>query len=383
MPSEEGSTRPITSYAMGQLELLIVGPSGERTGGIARYIDEQRRHLDGVSVAEYRTGPGNADTMVAFVAGVLASLWRMVRFPFRRRPDVVHVHSSYRHSFYRKAFYVLFVAYVWRRPVVVHVHGSSFDDFLDDASAPVARFQSVVLGAAAAVVVLSEYWRDVLATRVPDDRIVVLPNAVPTEAYEPAFERDRQHVVFLSNLIERKGVAEFAAAIDALAARDDAPDFDVTVAGLGPLADRVEALAEDHEHVTYRGYVDEAEKRRLLDDATIYALPTYAEGLPIALLEAMAGGAAIVSTPVGSIPEVVGDENGRLVPAGDADALADALYELLRAPELVRRMGRRNRERAVEEFSWEATGDRLEALYAGLADDAERRPTVPEHVESA
>ena len=368
---------------MGRIELLVVGPDGDRTGGVARYMDEQGRHLDGVAVDEYRTGPGSVDTTAALVAGLLRSLWRMALFPLRRRPDVVHVHSSYGRSFFRKAFYVLFVAHVWRRPVVVHVHGSSFDDFLDTDSAALARFQSVVLGAAAAVVVLSDYWRDVLATRVPDERVVVLPNAVPTREYDPAFRRDRQHVVFLSNLVERKGVAEFAAAIDELAARDDAPDFDVTVAGLGPLAGRVEELAEDHEHVTYRGYVDESEKRRLLDDATIYALPTYAEGLPIALLEAMAGGAAIVSTPVGSIPEVVGDDDGRLVPAGDADALADALYELLRAPALVRRMGRRNRERAVEEFSWEATALRLEALYAGLADDAEQRPNVPEHVESA
>ena len=361
---------------MGQLELLIVGPSGERTGGIARYIDEQRRHLDGVSVAEYRTGPGNADTMVAFVAGVLASLWRMVRFPFRRRPDVVHVHSSYRHSFYRKAFYVLFATYAWRRPVVVHVHGSSFDEFLDTDSPWLARFQSFVLGAASVVVVLSEYWRDVLAERVPEEQVVVLPNAVPAGEYDPDFGGDRQHVVFLSNLVERKGVAEFAAAVDELATRDDLPPFDVTVAGAGPMADRASALAADHEHVSYVGYVEEAEKRRLLEDATIYALPTYAEGLPIAILEAMAGGTALLTTPVGSIPEVVGDDNGRLVAPGDDQALADALAELLGSPAIVRRMGRTNRERAREEFSWETTAARLCALYASLVGDAERRPVT-------
>lgn len=346
--------------------VLIVGPERSRTGGVARYMVEQQQHLDGVPTRVYETGPAGVGTIRALLVGVVLSVLRMARFPLQSRPDVVHVHSSFGRSFYRNAFYVLFVRYVWRRPVVLHVHGSSFDTFLQPESRVVARFQSFVLRASSRIVVLSSYWRSVLSERVPEERITVLPNAVPTDQYEAGTPPERPHVVFLSNLIERKGVTEFTDAVRILLERPDTPAIDVTVAGSGPLSDRVEALAAEYEAVSYDGYVDEAEKRRLLASASIYVLPTRAEGLPIAILEAMAAGTAVVSTPVGSIPEVIGEDNGRLVDPGDAQALAETLSELVAQPETVRRMGETNREVAVGSYSWNATARHLEGLYADI-----------------
>ncbi|QSG07765.1 Glycosyltransferase [Halapricum desulfuricans] len=359
---------------MSSQEILIVGPEQSRTGGVSRYIAEQQRHLDTVTTTVYETGPASAATIRALLVGALLSIWRMVQFPLERRPDVMHVHSSFQHSFYRNAFYVLFGRYVWNCPVVLHVHGSSFDTFLQPDSRVVSWFQSVVLNATTRVVVLSSYWQSVLAAVVPEDRIVVVPNAVPTGEYDPEYP-EMPHVVFLSNLIERKGITEFVAAVEAASDDPDVAPFQVTIAGSGPLADRVERLAAEHDHVTYLGYVDEAKKRALLSSGTIYALPTRAEGLPIAILEAMAAGMAIVSTPVGSIPEVVGEDNGLLVQPGDADALTEALVELLADPDRVDRMGRTNRAVAVADYSWEAAADRLTELYATVDDATPARAT--------
>lgn len=351
------------TYAMSIDDLLLVGPAGDETGGIARFIDEQRRRLgDDLRVAVHDTDTGMHLSGLDVPRAVLQSMADFARFPFRRRPDVVHVHTSYRRSFYRKSAYVLFAKHAWNRPVVLHVHGSAFDDFLDTDSRAVRALQRRVFDASDAVVVLSEYWEDVLAEHAPSEKIHVVPNAVDATAYDPQFERERPHVVFLSTLFDRKGFTEFADAVESLKA-GDAPPFDVTIAGTGPLEERAEQLAAEHDDVEYLGFVDEADKPRVLSSATIYVLPTYAEGLPIAILEAMAGGNAVVSTPVGAIPSVVDEANGRLVPVGDVDGLTGALGELLADPSLVAELGRASDRRVRETYSWEHATDLLRDVY--------------------
>jgi glycosyltransferase involved in cell wall biosynthesis len=363
-------------------EVLIVGPAGyetERTGGIGRYIAEQRRRLDERLPNDVvDTAIRTPDDVAGYVRAALTVLVGWFRFPFRRRPDVVHVHTSHAVSFYVSAPYVLLAALVWRRPVVLHVHGSSFDEFVEDASRPLAALQRAVFGASTAVVVLSEYWREVLAVRVPPHKLVVLPNAVDPAEYTPDASADPPHVVFVSNHIERKGIVETTRAIDRL--QRAGVTFRATIAGAGPLSDRAGDLAATHDTVEYVGFVPEARKRELLSEASVYVLPTYAEGLPIAVLEAMAGANAVVSTDVGAIPSVVDETNGRIVSPGDIDGLTAALAELLTDPVTVERMGRTSRQRIEDAYAWDDIAEELIALYSRVVadDDTDRTATVPE-----
>lgn len=345
-------------------ELLIVSGfrDGQR-GGVYRYVDEQRRRLDGdlsatvYNVAATPLGPG----LVGFITELLGSLWAAVRFPFRSPPDIVHVHTSHWFSFYRASFYVLYSTYIWRRPVVLHIHGSSFDEFVDSDSRAVRLLQSAVFSAADCVIVLSDYWQDALLPHVEADKLRIVPNAVTPDAYEPSFTADPPHLVFVSSLIRRKGVCELVSALETLDSRG--VTFRASIAGDGPLADVAQELSEQYEHVDYLGYVSETEKHELLSEGSVFVLPTHAEGLPIALLEAMAGGNAVVSTTVAAIPDVVGPENGILVDPGDADQLAEALETLLSSPEELESMARRNRTLVEEEYSWARMTDQLEQIY--------------------
>jgi glycosyltransferase involved in cell wall biosynthesis len=353
--------------AAAPVDVLVVGTETVH-GGITQYIHEQRERLpDSVAVSFYdmHSPPPGSGVRWAVRAAVLMVL-AAVRFPFRQRPEVVHVHTSDGFSFYRAAGYVVVASWLWRRPVVVHVHGSSFDEFVADPPLPVAALQSVVFRASARVVVLSEYWHDVLAGRIDPGKLVVLPNAVDPDRYDPQFGAGPPRVVFVSTLIDRKGIPEFLDAVDRLRSQVDAR-FRVDVAGDGPHADAVAALADRAETVTYHGYVSESRKHELLSEGSIYVLPTHAENLPIALLEGMAGGNAVVSTPVGGIPNVVGEDQGVLVAPGDVAALADALAGLLEAPDRVERMGRRNRRFVEANNAWDGAVDRLESLYLELA----------------
>jgi glycosyltransferase involved in cell wall biosynthesis len=155
-------------------------------------------------------------------------------------------------------------------------------------------------------------------------------------------------------------------AVDRLQRDDDVPEFRTRIAGDGPESNHARRLADRYDAVEYLGYVSEREKRQVLEEASIYVLPTYAEGLPIALLEGMAGGNAAVSTDVGSIPEVVGDENGRLVTPGDVDSLTIVLRELVSAPDTIESMGRANARLVREEYSWSTAATRLIELYRSV-----------------
>ncbi|MBC9987591.1 MULTISPECIES: glycosyltransferase family 4 protein [unclassified Haloferax] len=346
--------------------LLIVGPKG--TGGIDRYITEQRRYLeDRMDVRVYTryTAPKGEGLELA-ARMLLSSLIAVALFPFQRRPDIVHVHSSHTYSFYRAAFFALFSKYVWGVPVVFHIHGSSFDDFLATDSRVVRRLQSLVFDAVDDVVVLSEYWRGLVSRLAGEEKVHVMANAVEPAEYDPTYPTDPVHLVFVSNLIDRKGIREFLDAVEILESTPGL-DFVVSIGGRGPHADRAEAVAAAHDNVSYLGFLSEEDKRDLISRGTVFVLPTYAEGLPIAMLEGMAGGNAIVTTPVGSIPEVITDDRGILVAPGDAEELARALARLVSDPAEAVRMGRTNRSAIEERYSWQSNADELVAMYAEAA----------------
>lgn len=344
--------------------LLIVGTLGG--GGIHQYVEQQHRTLNGsvdASVYDMVSDP-KGEGGWWLLTSVLASLLAALRFPFRSPPDVIHVHTSHRYSFYRSAFYVLCAAYVWDRPVVLHIHGSSFDEFVTTNSWFVSRFQALVFEASDRIIVLSPYWRDVMETRVDEQKLRVLPNAIDPDKYSPTFGVESPHIVFVSNLVERKGVHELVAAVEELVDTD--LDVRVSIAGSGPLTEEVETLADRYAAVEYLGYVSEQDKRTLLESGSIFVLPAYAEGLPIAMLEGMAGGNAVVSTTVGSIPEVIAEENGILVEPGNAAQLTDALTSLVSSPERTERMGRQNRQLVTDTYSWTSAKRTLRGIYANL-----------------
>ena len=122
------------------------------------------------------------------------------------------------------------------------------------------------------------------------------------------------------------------------------------------------------ETVALIGPVPSDDVSRELREADIFCLPSYREGLPMAILEAMAAGLPVVATAVGGIPDVVrDDESGLLLAAGDAEGLAVALSELARDPELRHRLGERGRIVVEELAGVPAVAARWRELYESVA----------------
>lgn len=169
--------------------------------------------------------------------------------------------------------------------------------------------------------------------------------------------------MMLGRLGERKGTYDLIAAVERAVRLN--PALTVCLAGDGEV-EKVRALVKEkglEKNITVPGWIGQAEKLRRLRDAATVVLPSCHEGLPMAILEGMAAGKAIISTTVGAIPEVVGPENGILVEPGDVPALSDALLRCSGSTELLAGMARRNREKAEQIFGVRRMHLRLTEYY--------------------
>ena len=294
----------------------------------------------------------------------LTLLWACLR----GRAELLHLHSAMRGSFWRKAIY-LGVGRAFGVPVVFHVHGSEIKAFHESLGPAGRALFAAALRRADVVVVLSASWRDFILSAVPDARVEIVFNTVPIPAIHaqqvPAPEGHTLRLSFLGFVGERKGIFDL---VDVLAALPDAAQGKIrlNVAGNGEL-DRLGQLLRGsavRAEVAVLGWVDAQARERLLLDTDVFVLPSYNEGLPMALLEAMAQGVPVISTTVGGIPELVRDgQEGILVQAGDKAALGNAILRLLESPALRTEMGAAARRRVVEQFSPQAALAKLEGIY--------------------
>ena len=141
----------------------------------------------------------------------------------------------------------------------------------------------------------------------------------------------------------------------------------MTLAGEGALRPDLERLAERlgiAARVSFLGAVGQDRLRELYETASIFCLPSFAEGVPVVLMEAMAMGLPVVSTRITGIPELIEDGvGGLLVPPGRPDELADRLESLLTDPALCRELGIRGREAVLREFDAERSAAQLYELF--------------------
>lgn len=189
--------------------------------------------------------------------------------------------------------------------------------------------------------------------------------SVNPERYNGAHQQRGQHLLFVGRLAGGKGVTVLFEAFEQLLPRF--PDLHLTLIGDGPARLELETEAKQRclgDVVTFTGYRSQAEVAEALKEVDMLVLPSFAEGVPVVLMEAMASGLPVVSSRVGGIPELVEDGvSGLLVPPGDTAALADAIGKLLVNPALCARMGEEGRAKIVSDFNLEYEAAWLGELF--------------------
>jgi glycosyltransferase involved in cell wall biosynthesis len=298
---------------------------------------------------------------------VVIAVFGLLRFlSLRPGPQtVVHLHMSSRGSFFRKVLFIG-IARAARAPIVIHLHSGAFDTYYH-ASCPVVQFViRWALCLADVVVTLSGTWSRKVQAIAPVNRIEVIGNGVEIpHVPAPLPSLADGPVVFLGRLSREKGTFDLLQALAAVGS---------TRAVLAGDGDRLALFREAErlgivDRIDLRSWTVGLEKAALLRSAVAFVLPSHAEGLPMALLEAMAMGLPIVATAVGGIPDVIEPErSGLLVPPADSVALAQAIKRLLDEPETRVRLGRAARSVARTTFAINDRACDLVAVYEALAD---------------
>ncbi len=185
--------------------------------------------------------------------------------------------------------------------------------------------------------------------------------------------RDVPRFVCVGRLCEQKGQALLLEALAQLVRQGYA--CELVLAGDGELRGALEVRARElgcSGHVRVTGWISAAEVREELLAARALVLPSFAEGLPVVLMEALALERAVITTAIAGIPElVVSGENGWLVPAGDAEALADAMRQCLSSsPDVLQQLGRAGRERVLRCHDVDIEAARLVGHFRAAAKSA-------------
>jgi glycosyltransferase involved in cell wall biosynthesis len=350
--------------------VLICGPSLAAISGVTTHVGSLLgSRLSGLySLAHFQVGSeGRRESRVGIFLRLLAGPFAIATAVLRKQAAVVHLNTSLNARAWWRDLSLMLAAKLCGARVVLQKHGGQLERF---AAQPLfAGFLRLVLRIPDAIVVLSRAELDAWQAFLPGQRIAVIANGIDPSPYygkpdpEKSAPGSNLRLLYIGRLAPGKGLDECIQALAGLR-------MHLTIAGSGPEEARLQQLvhaAQLSDRVTFAGSIHGDDKARLLGESDVLLLPSYSEGLPYSLLEAMAAGVVPLVTPVGAIPDVVIEGvHGRLVPVRDSQAIHHALQELDAHRGVLGRMSQACRRRVAAAYSLERLADDFDRLYAAL-----------------
>ncbi len=282
-----------------------------------------------------------------------------------KAPDLVYVHLGSNASLYRESIFILF-ARLMRKKVIAHFHAGDIDTYFPKQSRIGQRYIRRALAACPDFIAVSQESASQLRTFVGSANISVIPNAIDTSIFvNPESESSRKNrdgpikILFVGAMGKLKGERDLANAL-AIIKKSGA---NVKTSFLGYGADNLGIYCEElgvTNLIEFMGAIPMDQRIKFFNEADIFVLPTYAEAMPMSVIEAMAAGLPTISTTVGGIPELINDgEDGLLIRPGDVNALAKQILFLAHNKDARLEMGRRAQERARKNMDISEYSNRL------------------------
>lgn len=339
-------------------KVLVVATSRKTRGGITALLKlyEQSRMWQQCHcrwIGTHRDG-GLLRKFCYMVKGL--SLF-LVLLPFY---DIVHFHLGMHPSAIRK--YPFFkIAKLFGKKTVVHLHlGTQVDEVWNTLYQ--TMFEQCDCG-----ILLAESIKASVAKHIGNtDKLKVIYNPCPAITNTATYEK-KNHILFAGTLYEGKGYLDLIRAFATIASRH--PSWKIVLAGNGE-EERARALTLElgiTNQVELLGWVYGEAKHRSYSEAKALCLPSYAEGFPMAVLDAWAYGLPVITTPVGGIPDVAIDgENMLLFQPGDVNTLAEKLEQIITDEALRSKLMVSSKKMAAEKFSLDTVSSQIAEIYKSL-----------------
>ncbi|HYM94478.1 MAG TPA: glycosyltransferase family 4 protein, partial [Chitinophagaceae bacterium] len=259
-----------------------------------------------------------------------------------RKIKIIHIQGSSYGSFYRKFIIFIIGKFFFKKIIIYHIHGGGFRKFYENSNAFSKRLIKIFLEKADVIICVSRSWMDYFKLNYKTKNLVVLPNIIDYPE-KPGNTENSSLItyLFLGLICEAKGIFDL---VNVVAKNKDKyrNRIKLLIGGNGKREALIK-LIKDHQIediVEYLGWVSKEDKITVLNRADVYILPSYIEGSPVSILEAMSYGMAVISTNTGGIPEVVKNkENGLLIEPGNLQQIEKSLDWFLMNPELIQKYG--------------------------------------------
>lgn len=292
---------------------------------------------------------------------------------FDKNVQIVHVHTAAGTDFKRSGI-VLSLSKAMGRKVILHSHASRFKEYYAEVSEKEKAWIVSTINRADVFIVLSRSWKAwFTGIGVAKEKIIILHNITAYPTINKAIQAEKQRdldrpirFLFLGEIGKRKGVFDI---IKAFANhKETLIDKAMLRIGGNKNEDVLISAINDNELsdiVKFEGFVSGKVKIELLNWADVYILPSYNEGLPISILEAMSYGMPIITTPVGGIPEIVDNTNGMLVKPGDNESIFKAMDYYIQNRGMVKIQGNESQNKA-REYLPDFVLNHLKSIYSNM-----------------
>ena len=347
--------------------ILYISPSTSVKGGISTVIksylksDLAKNHH--IFLVSSHVDGSKWRKLIQAVLGLVQTVYYLIF----KKIEIAHVHGSDIVSSTRKSIYIQILR-LFGRKIIYHFHGASFTEHYRSASQRTQSRMKALFEKVDLVICLSESWRQYITDIAPRANITVVPNGIELPYFPYKEKNDNYvHLVFLGLIGERKGLFDLLRVVRRLL--DNDLKIKLSIGGNGE-NDRLQATIQSlkfNDSVNFLGWISEKQRDKLLRETDIFVLPSYGEGMPMSILEAMSYGVPVVSTTVGGIPELVSDgETGFLIEPGDLDALFERLKCLIEDKELRKKFGNKARQFVASRHNLKLITQQIDQIYDSL-----------------
>ena len=275
---------------------------------------------------------------------------------------IVHIHLSETTSAIRKSFF-FFLAYLFRKKIIVHFHAFSPATTIHGNYKKLYKYLFIKSDK---VFVLSKYWKDEIDLAFGHNTIntVVVFNPCNVIDRDETNIPKEKIILFAGTLNERKGFVDLIKAF-AIVLKTN-PEWKLVLAGNGEI-ERGKTLAAELgvlQSILFTGWISGIDKDTFFRKSSIFCLPSYNEGFPMAILDAIAYGLPIVTTPVGGILDVFTDnKNAFIFNPGDINSLAQKLITLIDNKDVQEQFKVSSIKLATTSFAFTSISNQVDALY--------------------
>lgn len=347
-------------------EILYISPEFKNSkGGIGLCVNNYAQFMSSFKVLVTNGFRSKWLNFIYFPICVCNLLFKLIA---DRDIKIIHIHGASKGSFYRKYVLFIIVRRLFRKKVIYHMHGGGFCDFYKNSPLFIQKRIRYMIHSSDMIICLSKKWKQFFTETFFPKRIEILNNMViPPLNTERIESKGKFRLLFLGLIGDNKGIFDLLKVI-----AENKEQFYghiiLKVAGNGEilrLENRIKELGIG-KIVRFEGWVDSKKKEELFRSSDALILPSYKEGLPLSILEAMSYGLPIISSNVGGIPDLLlTHKNGILLEPGNKLSIQESIMSLVNNQDLVEKFSERSLKGVVE-FYPKSVLKKLNSIYDEL-----------------